>query len=360
MKKDYSVSISIISIILAIIAVILSMCKNLNAQDDHWFEVYIYKINDGYNVPYEVIDEDSVLITLVKDTLNPVYESPYTSFLWRVDTARHHSEKYNWTDNYWWLDTMNIKIPIDYPQGIYEITFTHMVYIDSSYFSEDGNRTLIVDSLMYHGSSTNAYYIGIDTADSPLPITMNFFEAVLINGDVVITWITESELNNCMFNLYRKEHGKAEEIIATVAGQGSTAVSSTYGFTDNEILQGKTYTYRLESVSCGGFHETEGRFVIFVPVIYGIALYQNYPNPANPTTTIGFKIDELSHVELFVYDLKGSQIASVINKRMGAGEHKAGIDCSNIASGTYFYILKVHNLRTNSIRMLTKKMVVLK
>jgi hypothetical protein len=359
MKKDYSVSISIISLIFAIIALILSMCKNLNAQTDHWFEAQIYKVNDGYNVPYEVWEEDSLEVTLVSDTINPKYESPYTSFLWRVDTARHHNPDMPWTDNYWWLDSFKVKIPIDYPMGVYEIVFRQALYLDSFWTYIDTNRVMILDSLAY-GYGTNAKYIGVDTTDSPLPIRMNFFEAVLINGDVVITWITESELNNCMFNLYRKEHGKAEEIIAVVAGQGSTAISSTYGFTDNEILQGRTYTYRLESVSCGGIHETEGRFVIFVPVEYGLALYQNYPNPANPTTTIKFRIDEPSHVKLFLYDVNGRKSATILNKHMNSGEHTVSIDCSNIASGSYYYVLRAHNERTNEVRMLTKRMVVLK
>jgi hypothetical protein len=125
-------------------------------------------------------------------------------------------------------------------------------------------------------------------------------------------------------------------------------------------MQGHTYIYRLESVSCSGVAKTEGRFTIFVPIVYGIALYQNYPNPANPNTTIEFKIDEPSLVKLFIYDVNGRRSATAIEKKMSSGEHKINVDCSNIASGTYFYVLRVHNLRTNAIRMLTKKMTILR
>jgi hypothetical protein len=329
------------------------------AQTDHWFEANIYKVNNGYEVPYTIFEEDSMEVSLVRDDINPPYVSPYTSFLWRVDTARHHSEKYPWTDDYFWLDSFDIKIPIDYPQGVYEITFTHVVYFDSFWTMIDSVHTQIFDSTLY-AHSTNASYIGIDTTDAALSIEMNFFEVVLINGDVVITWITQSELENCAFNLYRKEHGYEEELIKTFAGQGSTATSTTYGITDRDILQGRTYIYRLESVSCGGVHETEGRFSIFIPVIYGLVLYQNYPNPANPLTTIEFKIDEPSHVRLFIYDVNGRRSSTIIDKKMSSGSHEVNVDCSSIASGTYFYFLRAHNTRTNAVRMLSKKMTVLK
>ena len=322
------------------------------SQSDYWYEARIFKVNNGYDVPYTVLDDDSLRTTLVEDTVNPRYVSPYTSYLWRIDTVS--------VEGRWWIvDSIIIVSPLDYPQGVYEITYHQAVYLDSFWVMIDTVHTMLLDSLAY-GHSTNARYVGIDTTDSPLPIELNFFEIVLINGDVVATWITQSELQNCAFNLYRKEHGKSEELIFTAAGQGSTSASTTYGYTDSKVLQGRSYTYRLESVSCGGVHETEGQFLIFVPVEYGLTLYQNYPNPANPTTTIKFKIDEPSHVKLFVYDINGRKSATIIEEKMNSGEHEVGVDLSNIASGTYFYVLKAHNTRTNAIRMLSKKMTVLK
>lgn len=329
------------------------------AQTDHWFTANIYKVNNGYEVPYGVIEEDSLHIILLSDDINPPYVSPYTSYLWRVDTLRYHSIDLPWADNYWWLDSFDFKIPIDYPQGVYEITFTHVVYLDSFWTDIDSVRTQIFDST-YYARSTNASYVGVDTSDSPLPIEMNFFEVTLINGDAVLTWITQSELQNCAFNVYRKEHGGDEEFIASFAGQGSTSTSSTYGMTDKDVLQGKTYTYRLESVSCSGITEDEGRFVIFIPIIYGMRLSRNYPNPFNPTTTINFSIDEKSLVRLFLYDITGRKTATIRDEVMGAGEYNVRIDASGIASGNYILVLRAHNTRTNSVRMLTKKLTVLK
>jgi len=333
-----------------ILTLLLIVCAS--AQTDYWYEARIFKVNNGYDVPYTVLDDDSLRSTLTVDTVNPPYVSPYTSYLWRVDTVR--------VEGRWWIvDSIIIVSPLDYPQGVYEITYHQAVYLDSFWTMIDTVHTMLLDSLAY-GNSTNARYVGIDTTDSPLPIQMNFFEVVLINGDVVATWITQSELQNCAFNLYRKEHGETEELIYVAAGQGSTSTTTTYGMTDKNVLQGKTYTYRLESVSCSGVLETEGRFVIFIPVVYGLALYQNYPNPANPTTIIKFRIDEPSHIKLLLYDINGRKSSVILDRKMGSGDHTIDVDFSSIASGTYFYVLRAHNKRTNAVRMLSKKMTILK
>jgi len=350
-----------------ILLLVIFLSTMVFSQTDHWFEANIYKINDGYEVPHKVIEKDSLAITLEKDTVNARYVSPYTSYLWRTDTVRAHSETMPWTDKFWWIDSFNFKIPIDYPHGVYEITYTHVVYLDSFWATIDSVHTMILDSFQY-AYSTNASYVGIDTTDNPLPIEMNFFEVVLINGDAVITWITESELTNCGFNVYRKQSGAIDgdgkgEIKLNplmIAGQGSTSTSTTYGLTDPTVQQGRSYIYRLESVSCGGVIETEGRFSIFVPIEYGMFLAQNYPNPFNPKTTIEFSIDERAHVKLFLYDVRGSQSAAIRDEIMEAGEYRVGIDLSDLASGSYFYVLKTHNTKTNAIRILTKKLTLLK
>jgi len=319
-----------------------------------WFEVRIYKINNGYEVPYTVLDDDSLYTVAHYDTINPPYDFPYTSYLWRTDTVMSASDL-------WDGDEITVVTPLDYPRGVYEITLNTVMYMDSFWVMIDSVHTQIFDSTEY-GYCTNARYVGIDTSDTPLSIEMNFFEVVLINGEAVITWITESELENCGYNIYRKERNKDEIKInpLMIAGQGSTSTSTTYGLTDPSVLMGHTYIYRLESVSCGGFVETEGRFSIFIPIEYGMFLAQNYPNPLNPTTTIEFSIDERAHLKLFLYDTRGRQSAIIRDEIMEAGEYKIGVDLSNMASGTYFYVLRSHNTRTNVIRILTKKLTLLK
>jgi len=70
------------------------------------------------------------------------------------------------------------------------------------------------------------------------------------------------------------------------------------------------------------------------------ALYQNFPNPFNPTTTIAFDLKESGRVTLKVFDVLGSEVATVIDKPMKAGRYKVVFYNPRLASGIYFYQIK--------------------
>jgi Secretion system C-terminal sorting domain len=73
-------------------------------------------------------------------------------------------------------------------------------------------------------------------------------------------------------------------------------------------------------------------------------LEQNYPNPFNPTTKIQYQIPELGarravSVQLKVYDILGSEIATLINKEQEPGYYEVQFNGGSIASGMYIYRL---------------------
>ncbi len=43
-------------------------------------------------------------------------------------------------------------------------------------------------------------------------------------------------------------------------------------------------------------------------------LFQNYTNPFNPTTKIGYRLKERGYVKLYVYDIKGELVETLVNK----------------------------------------------
>ncbi len=68
-------------------------------------------------------------------------------------------------------------------------------------------------------------------------------------------------------------------------------------------------------------------------------LEQNYPNPFNPVTNIKFSVLKSGHVTLKVYDIKGSEIATLVNLQINAGSYEYDFNAANLPSGAYFYRL---------------------
>ena len=69
-------------------------------------------------------------------------------------------------------------------------------------------------------------------------------------------------------------------------------------------------------------------------------LFQNYPNPFNPTTTIQYSLPHAVQVTLTVYNLLGSEVATLIDSEQRGGTHRIVWNARDVPSGTYFYRLR--------------------
>lgn len=67
------------------------------------------------------------------------------------------------------------------------------------------------------------------------------------------------------------------------------------------------------------------------------ALYQNFPNPFNPSTVIRYQMPVNSRATLKVYDVLGREIATLVDGEQSAGTHSVTFNAAGISSGTYFY-----------------------
>jgi hypothetical protein len=81
---------------------------------------------------------------------------------------------------------------------------------------------------------------------------------------------------------------------------------------------------------------------------------ENYPNPFNPSTVIGFSMAEEGLVTLKVYDLLGREVATILNSQQIAGSHEVRFDASHLPSGMYVYKLEAAG------RSIVQKMVLVR
>lgn len=83
-------------------------------------------------------------------------------------------------------------------------------------------------------------------------------------------------------------------------------------------------------------------------------LFNNYPNPFNPTTKISWQSSVGSWQTLKIYDVLGNLISTPVDEYKSAGRYEIEFNASGLASGIYFYQLQTKNL------LETKKMILMK
>lgn len=67
------------------------------------------------------------------------------------------------------------------------------------------------------------------------------------------------------------------------------------------------------------------------------SLAPNFPNPFRGATTIAFTLPEAGHARLAVYDALGRLVRVLVEGELEAGNHRAVLQASELASGTYLY-----------------------
>lgn len=91
------------------------------------------------------------------------------------------------------------------------------------------------------------------------------------------------------------------------------------------------------------------------PVPRHFSLAQNFPNPFNPSTSIGFTLQESGPTTLKVYDIVGREVATLVNEVLEAGVfHQKIFHASGFSSGVYFIRLQ------SGKNTLMKKMLLIK
>ncbi len=83
-------------------------------------------------------------------------------------------------------------------------------------------------------------------------------------------------------------------------------------------------------------------------------LFNNYPNPFNPSTVISYQIPEDSFVSLVIYDAIGQKVTTLVNHYQTVGSYNVSFNAGDLSTGVYIYRLKTRNFVS------TKKMILLK
>jgi gluconolactonase len=86
----------------------------------------------------------------------------------------------------------------------------------------------------------------------------------------------------------------------------------------------------------------------------GYKLFENYPNPFNPSTTIQYELQEDSPVEMHIFNTLGQQVSTIVNEHQHAGSHTVRFAPAGLASGVYICRIKAGTFSAAKSMLLTK------
>ena len=89
-------------------------------------------------------------------------------------------------------------------------------------------------------------------------------------------------------------------------------------------------------------------------IVNGFELFQNYPNPFNPSTKISWQSSVGSHQTLKIYNILGTEVATLVDEYKPAGSYEVNFDASKLSSGVYLYRLQ------SGSEIITRKMTLIK
>ena len=84
------------------------------------------------------------------------------------------------------------------------------------------------------------------------------------------------------------------------------------------------------------------------------SLYNNYPNPFNPSTTIKFDVAKMQNVKITIYDVLGRAAGVLVNETLQPGTFEVKWDALNFSSGIYYFRMETQTFSD------TRKMVLVK
>jgi photosystem II stability/assembly factor-like uncharacterized protein len=124
-------------------------------------------------------------------------------------------------------------------------------------------------------------------------------------------------------------------------------------FDSLDYLENNPYRDTLAEIISNRINNIEGVMSYSsLPIKFG--LYQNFPNPFNPSTTINFDVSKSCLVTIKIYDVLGREVETLVNEEKSPGRYKVEFNASNLASGLYFYRMTSNNFSE------TRKMLLMK
>lgn len=186
----------------------------------------------------------------------------------------------------------------------------------------------------------------INTLDAvnliPVSVELTFFSGSYVNGVVQLNWYTATETNNFGFEVQKRYDNTSYEKIGFVPGNGTTTNGMQYSFEDDDLFAGRIF-YRLKQLDFNDDFEYSNEIMVEVLNLTDYQLFQNFPNPFNPTTSIKYSVPVQSKIKIALYDIIGNEVSTLFEGIQQSGVYEINLTADNLPSGVYFVSMTAEN-----------------
>ncbi len=204
-----------------------------------------------------------------------------------------------------------------------------------------------------HGNSSPPALLKPDQVVATL---LRLYSSIRAEDGILVEWKLSEIDNGASFRVIRVETKSGSRQLLSDSAIEREGLA--FSLLDRNAEPGGTYRYMVEysrGLEWVRLFETEE---VSMPSME-TALFQNHPNPFNPSTTIRYYLPESGRVTIDIVNVSGRRIRRLVDDDKQGGYHRATWDGTDraghqVSSGVYFYIMRSDSKR------LTKKMTLLR
>jgi len=221
--------------------------------------------------------------------------------------------------------------------------------VGMAYYLGDNNICVPTDFSSVNQSTKEAHYP---------------FDSVSINGEQVDAddWVGAFNENVCV-GAKKWDTSQCNSGICNVPVMGFNNSDLEGEATSGYMMYGESPSFKIFDASENTYYDAvasedipwENQQILSIASLNGIinplsiydgtlpdtySIYNIYPNPFNPTTYIDYSLPENASIELFVYNIHGRHIQTLVQDFQTAGYHSINWNAQNYPSGIYLIRLE--------------------